>query len=203
MVVKLSEKIRKSSGSGAHVRNFTRGVDYDTGEARGGGGGGGKRPPALPMGGGGDSSLEHLLAAAEQLGDDSGLYGNHEEKGNNTDRGKMRTEGRQVGHNGRVREGLGANEGSRHGSWTAERERSSPERRRPLSARGGYRANQPTFPLKLFDLVTTEPGAIGWTNEGLSVSSFHVIDIDKFVNVLLPRYFKREIISLSAICSAL
>jgi len=53
-----------------------------------------------------------------------------------------------------------------------------------------YRNYSNTFPLKLFDLVSTEDETIvGWHSLG---TAFQVRDHDQFVNVILPKHFKRE-----------
>lgn len=47
-----------------------------------------------------------------------------------------------------------------------------------------------TFPVKLFDLVTQEDQSIvGWQRCG---TSFQVKDMERFVNEVLPKRFKRE-----------
>lgn len=53
-----------------------------------------------------------------------------------------------------------------------------------------YRNYSNTFPVKLFDLVSGEDEAVvGWQGHG---TSFQVRDMDKFVNVVLPKHFKRK-----------
>lgn len=53
-----------------------------------------------------------------------------------------------------------------------------------------YRNYSNTFPVKLFDLVSSEDEAVvGWQGHG---TSFQVRNMDKFVNEILPKHFKRE-----------
>jgi hypothetical protein len=53
-----------------------------------------------------------------------------------------------------------------------------------------YRNYSNTFPVKLFDLVSTEDEAVvGWQGHG---TSFQVRNMDKFVNEVLPKHFKRK-----------
>ena len=53
-----------------------------------------------------------------------------------------------------------------------------------------YRNYSNTFPVKLFDLVSSEEEAVvGWQGHG---TSFQVRDMDRFVNVVLPKHFKRK-----------
>ena len=50
-----------------------------------------------------------------------------------------------------------------------------------------------TFPVKLFDLVTSEdPSVVCWKDSG---DEFQVKDLDKFINIVLPKHFKRESIN--------
>ena len=47
-----------------------------------------------------------------------------------------------------------------------------------------------TFPLKLFDLVTTEdPNIVGWHESG---REFQVRNMDLFVSIILPKHFKHQ-----------
>ena len=47
-----------------------------------------------------------------------------------------------------------------------------------------------TFPLKLFDLVSTENhDVVGWVDDG---RAFKIKDLDRFVHVVLPTHFKRK-----------
>jgi hypothetical protein len=53
-----------------------------------------------------------------------------------------------------------------------------------------YRNYSNTFPVKLFDLVSTEDETVvGWQGHG---TSFQVRNMDKFVNEILPKHFKRK-----------
>jgi hypothetical protein len=53
-----------------------------------------------------------------------------------------------------------------------------------------YRNYSNTFPVKLFDLVSGEDAeVVGWQGQG---SAFQVRDMDKFVDVVLPRHFKHN-----------
>jgi len=55
-----------------------------------------------------------------------------------------------------------------------------------------YRNYSNTFPVKLFDLVSSEEESIvGWQGHG---TSFQVRDMDKFVNLILPKHFKRKLL---------
>jgi hypothetical protein len=47
--------------------------------------------------------------------------------------------------------------------------------------------------VKLFDLVTSEdPSVVCWKDSG---DEFQVKDLDKFINIVLPKHFKRESIN--------
>ena len=53
-----------------------------------------------------------------------------------------------------------------------------------------YRNYANTFPVKLFDLVSSEDEAVvGWQGHG---TAFQVRNMDKFVNEVLPKHFKRK-----------
>ena len=57
-----------------------------------------------------------------------------------------------------------------------------------------YRNYSNTFPLKLFDLVSSaeDERIVGWHSLG---TAFQVRDHDQFVNVILPKHFKRKSIT--------
>jgi hypothetical protein len=175
----LSERIRKSAGSGVHSRSLTPGVDYviDKKAARLDAIGGSEedaltavRRKRAPGTGGESGSLGNLLAAAEHLDGYSSPEGSSSfsgSEGENPGRKKRRVSKESAGRRrgGQVQARMGP------------------------SMRGGYRTNQPTFPLKLFDLITSQPLVIGWLNGG---TSFRILGMDLFVNVVLPKYFKRK-----------
>jgi hypothetical protein len=53
-----------------------------------------------------------------------------------------------------------------------------------------FRNYSNTFPVKLYDLVSTEDETVvGWQGHG---TSFQVRNMDKFVNEVLPKHFKRK-----------
>lgn len=173
MVVCLSEKIRKSAGSGVQSRALMRGVDYTLDKksrksfVEGSRESQSRNGSALVMGGE-TCALDKLLAAAEQLencssDDNISNYGSDDSRGGKKRRGSK-------------------------GSVTGKKGRKGSSRI-ASSAHGGYRTNQPTFPLKLFDLITSQPLVISWLNEG---TSFQIRDMNLFVEVVLPKYFKRR-----------
>jgi hypothetical protein len=64
-----------------------------------------------------------------------------------------------------------------------------------------YRNYSNTFPVKLFDLVSAEDEAVvGWQGHG---TSFQVRNMDKFVNEVLPKHFKRKSSWLFTQCATL
>ena len=164
VVVALSEKIRKSSGSGTHVRSFAQ-AGLDMGYRETPRGGAAQRPRLCV-----DDPLGGLLAAAEHLDDEYSkecLSGEAEDSDSVSGSEEESQEQLQ-----QDRRGADVSAGrSRGGTW-----------------RGGGSA-QPTFPLKLFDLVTTQSEVIGWVNDG---ASFQIFDMDVFVERLLPQHFKRK-----------
>ena len=61
-----------------------------------------------------------------------------------------------------------------------------------------YRNYSNTFPLKLFDLVSSaeDDSIVCWHSLG---TAFQVRDHDQFVNVILPKHFKRKSIITQSI----
>lgn len=79
---------------------------------------------------------------------------------------------------------------------SSEQKKNNPSKEfvRPLSTIHPTKGFQQAFPLKLFDLVTEQNNEIiCWLPEG---NAFKVRNMENFVHIILPAYFKRKLILL-------